>query len=120
VIIVDTSVWIDHFHHSSIQLISFLEEGEVMTHPFIIGEIASGNLRNRSEVIGLFQALPHAASADNVEVLQFIEGQNLYGIGLGYIDLHLLASCKLEGCRFWTRDKRLKNAATNLDIQSLS
>ena len=88
----------------------------VVCHPFIIGELACGNLKNRKEILSLLEALPTATIADNKEVLYFIEQHRLMGIGLGYVDVHLLASARLSRVRFWTRDKKLREAAVKLNI----
>ncbi len=110
-ILVDTSVWILHLREGSDKLISLLNKGEVVCHPFIIGEIASGNLKNRSEIIRLLHALPCAIVAEAEEILQFIENKELMGKGIGYIDIHLLASALLMNARLWTLDKRLDSVA---------
>ncbi len=112
--LVDTSVWIDHFRKSDSLLVSLLEKSEVLVHPFVLGEIACGNLKNRKEVIALLHALPVAPKADDDEVLFFIERHALMGRGVGMVDMHLLASCKMATCRLWTKDKRLKAAFENL------
>ena len=88
-----------------------------MSHPFVIGELACGNLGNRSEVLALLKSLPKAPVATDAEVLFFIERHELMGRGIGYVDAHLLAASKLAGsARLWTRDKRLKQAAKSLDL----
>ncbi len=113
-ILVDTSVWISHLRDGNNELISLLNEGDVICHPFIIGEIACGNLKNRSEIIRLLQALPEAIVAEHKEILQFIDNNELMGKGLGYIDIHLLASVLLTDARLWTFDKRLDNIARKI------
>jgi predicted nucleic acid-binding protein len=113
-ILVDTSVWVAHFRQGAIGLEALLSEGRVMCHPFIVGELACGNLHNRSEIIFLLQALPQALEADHEEVLQFIENYHLMGQGLGYIDLSLLASAILSGVPLWTLDRRLNRVAGKL------
>lgn len=117
-ILVDTSVWVAHLRQGDIGLEAWLNEGRVTCHPFIIGELACGNLRNRSEIINLLKALPQASIARHEEVLQFIEIHRLMGKGLGYVDLHLLASARLTGVPLWTLDKRLNSAATKLRLIS--
>jgi hypothetical protein len=108
VILVDTSVWIDHFRRGNAALVAALEREDVLTHPFVIGELACGTLKKRSEVLDLLAALPPAVSATDEETLQFIERHRLMGKGIGYVDVHLLASVALtEGARLWTLDKRL-------------
>jgi predicted nucleic acid-binding protein len=117
VILVDTSVWVDHLRGSDPVLIAALEAGEVTTHPFVIGELACGNLQNRTEVLGRLQRLPRGPLARDAEVLVFIDAQALSGRGIGYSDAHLLASAALAGDgRLWTRDKRLAGIAGSLGL----
>lgn len=114
-ILVDTSVWVDHLRRGDARLVALLESASVLIHPFVIGEIACGSLANRGNVLGLLQDLPSAAVAEADEVLAFIERHRLWGMGVGYIDAHLLASVSLTGhARLWTRDKRLRSAASAL------
>lgn len=116
-ILVDTSVWIDHLRRGSTALSAALEEGEVLTHPFVIGELACGNIKRRGEVIDLLSRLPRAALASDDEVLHFIERRRLMGRGIGYIDAHLLASVSLTaGTQLWTEDKRLAAVAAQLRL----
>lgn len=110
-ILVDTSVWIDHLRFGNATLAEMLEEERVLLHPFVIGEIACGNLRNRARVLANLEALPVATSADHEEVVKLVEGHKLWGKGIGWIDAHLLASALVSGCRLWTLDKRLDRAA---------
>lgn len=113
-ILVDTSVWIDHLRSGEPSLAAALEGGRVMMHPFVLGELACGNLKNRGEVLKLLGDLPAAPTATDPEALEFIERRALMGRGIGYIDVHLLASIALSGdARLWTRDRRL--AATELE-----
>jgi predicted nucleic acid-binding protein len=116
VILVDTSVWIDHFRRNSRQLVALLEAEEVVLHPFVLGELACGNLQNRKEIIALLHALPGCTKAEDDEVLFFIERHRLMGRGVGLIDMHLLASCQLDSCLLWTRDKRLKAIAEQMGL----
>jgi predicted nucleic acid-binding protein len=117
VILVDTSVWIDHLRSGEPSLAAALESGRVMMHPFVLGELACGNLANRSEVLELLGNLPAAPTATDPEALGFIERRALMGRGIGYTDVHLLASIALSGdARLWTRDGRLAAAATELDL----
>jgi predicted nucleic acid-binding protein len=112
VILVDTSVWIDHFRMGNTALVEALEREDVLTHPFVVGEIACGELKRRQEILGLLDALPVAVVASDEEVLLFIERHRLMGKGIGYVDAHLLASVALtEAARFWTLDKRLAQLA---------
>jgi hypothetical protein len=115
-VLVDTSVWVSHLRDTAPRLQALLKNGEVFCHPFIIGELACGNLKNRKEILELLEALPSAEVAEHDEVLKFIERYRLMGRGLGYIDVHLLASSLLSGCRFLTKDKILKETAENLNI----
>lgn len=116
-ILVDTSVWIDHFRRSDSRLARLLEEPQVATHPFVIGEIAIGGLKNRSLVLSDLAALPSTNVATDEEVLVFIEKASLAGSGVGYLDAHLLASVKLTpGARIWTRDRKLATAAAALEL----
>ncbi len=116
-ILVDTSVWIDHLRSGEPSLATALEGGRVMMHPFVIGELACGNLANRSEVLELLGDLPAATTATDPEALEFIERRALMGRGVGYIDVHLLASVALSGdARMWTRDRRLAAAAAELEL----
>lgn len=116
-ILVDTSVWIDHLHKSVPALAEALEGEDVLTHPFVIGELACGDVRNRREVLDLLAALPLAAVATDGEALALIEDRRLMGKGLGYIDVHLLASAMLnESTQLWTTDKRLQTVAAQLRI----
>lgn len=116
-ILVDTSVWVDHLRSSEPKLVAVLEGGRVMTHPFVVGELACGNLKNRGDILKLLGDLPSAPTAADIEVLEFIERRALMGRGIGYIDVHLLAAAVLSGdTRLWTRDKRLADAAKELGI----
>jgi predicted nucleic acid-binding protein len=117
VILVDSSVWIDHFRSTDPVLVAALEAGEVLMHPFILGELACGNLHRRQETLELLNNLPTAPVATGPEALVFIECGSLMGRGIGYIDVHLLASVALTGTgRLWTRDRRLAALAAELDL----
>lgn len=113
-VLVDTSVWVSHLRSGEFRLGTLLEEGKVVSHPFIIGELACGHLKNRREVLSLLKALPEAATATHDEVLRFIEDQRLMGLGLGYVDVHLLAAARLTGVPLWTGDRRLRAIAAML------
>lgn len=115
-ILVDTSVWIDHLRQGDTQLAAALQAAQVGMHPFVVGELACGNLRARVEVLGLLQALPPILVATDKETLFFMDEQNLMGRGIGYIDVHLLASARLGGALLWTRDKRLHAIAGELGM----
>ena len=115
-ILVDTSVWVDHLRVGNERLKSLLLDEQVLCHPFIFGELACGSLRNRSEILGLIQSLPHATHAEHEEVLYLIDARKLYGQGLGWIDAHLLASALLTDVWLWTLDQPLEKAASSLKI----
>jgi predicted nucleic acid-binding protein len=120
VILVDTSVWIDHLHKAVPLLVDGLETEEVATHPFLIGEIACGEIARRQEVLALLSTLPSSTLATDEEALRFIESHRLMGKGIGYIDAHLLASVMLTGgATLWTRDKRLAGPASDLNLRVL-
>lgn len=114
--LVDTSVWIDHLRKGNRRLADLLEEGGVCSHPFVIGELACGRLRHRDEILGLLRALPEAPLAEHDEVLDFIAERHLAGRGLGWIDVHVLASARLAGCAVWTLDKSLAAVAAELQL----
>ncbi len=115
-ILVDTSVWVDHFRSGNGGLANLLNEGEVASHIFIIGELACGNLSNRSEILSLFRSLPLVHHAEHEEVLHFIDNYKLMGKGLGYIDIHLIASAMLSRVPIWTLDKKLKEVSSKLRL----
>ncbi len=110
-ILVDTSVWVEHLRHGLPRLATHLQEGEVLIHPWVIGELACGNLRNRSQLLELMQGLPAATVASEAEVLLLIERDRLMGRGIGYVEAQLLASAKLSHCRLWTQDRHLAAVA---------
>jgi predicted nucleic acid-binding protein len=117
VILIDTSVWINHLRAGEPALIEFLNTGRVLSHPFVVGEIACGNLKNRKAVLSLLQDLPAAPVATDEEVLFFIERHGLMGKGIGYIDAHLLAAISLApGGRLWTRDRPLGALAGSMEL----
>ena len=116
-ILVDTSVWIDHLRSGDPQLTALLSNDSVLVHSFVIGELALGTLRQPGVVIDSLNGLPKAVKADDSEVLQLIQERKLAGLGIGYVDAHLLASALLtENASLWTRDKRLKEVAAGLYI----
>jgi predicted nucleic acid-binding protein len=117
-VLADTSVWIGHFRYRDPALTHRLSEGLVLIHPFVSGELACGNLKDRAAILSDLQALPPARLASNAEVLHLIEDRKLWGRGLGWIDAHLLASALLSNCRFWTLDARLAKAATAVGLDS--
>lgn len=115
-VLVDTSVWIDHFRAGEARLARLLEDTEVVMHPFVVGELACGNLRNRREILSLLSDLPAVAPVTDDEVLFFIERHRLHGRGLGFVDVHLLASCAVERNGLWSKDVRLMKAAKDLKL----
>ena len=115
-VLVETSVWVNHLRRGDIQLEALLLDGEVVCHPFVIGELACGNIKNRSEILALLQALPTVPTIDLAEYLYFIEQNHLSGTGIGFVDVHLLTSSQLSGIPLWTNDKRLKEIARKLKV----
>jgi predicted nucleic acid-binding protein len=116
-ILVDTSIWIEHFSAGRSALPDLLESGEVLVHPFVVGELACGNLRNREVVLSLLSRMPEARVASHAEVLFFIGQKRLMGRGIGYVDAHLLAAAALSPpSRIWTADRRLAKAAASLGL----
>jgi predicted nucleic acid-binding protein len=114
-ILVDTSVWVDHLRRGDARLVDLLERSAVVIHPFVIGEVACGDLHDRASIVELLQDLPAAAVVESDEDLRFIERRALHGKGIGYVDVHLLASVALtEGASIWTRDKKLRLVAQML------
>ena len=118
-ILVDTSVWIDHLRLGDPELASALQSCEVLCHPHVVGELACGNLRARDKVITLLQALPASPVVSDKESLCFIHNYSLMSRGIGYIDVQLLASARLAGAHLWTRDKRLQSVALELGLAHL-
>ena len=116
--LVDPSVWVDHLRRRNATLVALLEQTQVWTHAFVVGELACGNLAPRDKLLIALTALPHLPVAGHDEVLAFLEGHRLMGRGLGWVDVHLLASAKLAKLPFWTLDKRLAAVATALQLQS--
>jgi predicted nucleic acid-binding protein len=117
-ILIDTSVWINHLRKGNSRLTSLLSDAEVLCHPFVIGEIACGFLRDRQEILRHLAQLPVARVATDQEVLAFIESHRLYGRGLGWVDVHVLASARLTGVELWTLDTPLAAAARRLHLLS--
>ncbi len=115
-VLVDTSIWISHFRENNSHLKKLLLDESVACHPFIIGELACGNIKNRKEIISLLQALPQTIVAEHDEILEFIEHKKLMGIGIGIVDVHLLASSLLTNLPLWTADKKLRNTASKFNI----
>ena len=118
-ILVDTSMWIDHLRHGDAELARLLNAGQIFGHRFVTGELALGSLKNRDGVLNALSGLPQACVATDEEVMQFIANHALFGIGIGYVDAHLLASVRLSpGALLWTRDKRLLAASVRLGLSA--
>lgn len=113
-ILVDSSVWIDHLRFVEPQLVDLLSKSQVLVHPSVIGEIACGQLKARVQTLDLLLGLPAATQASDEEALHFLERNAIYGRGIGWVDMHLCASAKLSGAKLWSRDKRLKQVANEL------
>jgi predicted nucleic acid-binding protein len=117
VILVDTSVWIDHLREGDPALAGLLETGRVLAHPFVTGEIALGSLRERNTVLDALRNLPQTAVASDDEVMMFMERERLFSSGIGYVDAHLLAAARLTpGALIWTRDRRLRDVSRRLEV----
>lgn len=117
--LVDTSVWVDHFRRGNPALARRLNSAEVWCHPFVIGELACGNLSRRKEILGLLSSLPQAFLADHGETISFVEANALSGKGIGWVDAHLLASARLTGISIWTLDRRLGSVAAALGLSAV-
>lgn len=117
-ILADTSIWIDHFRSSNRRLIALLDAQQISVHPWVTGELACGNLANRSNILYLLKSLPQVQVATDDEVLFFVEKHRIFGKGIGYIDMHLLAAARLGNLTIWTRDKRLGQIASLLGLNA--
>jgi Predicted nucleic acid-binding protein, contains PIN domain len=115
-LLADTSVWVAHFRQGNPAFAEFLSEGLILMHPFVAGELACGNLKSRTALLSDLAALPLATRASDPEVLRLVEDRRLWGLGLGWIDVHLLAAALISPCRLWTLDKRLASAASQLGV----
>jgi predicted nucleic acid-binding protein len=115
-ILVDTSIWVNHLRRGDRELTAVLETGEVACHDFVIGELACGRLSARAEILNLLGALPRAPVVEHEEVIAFVERYGLAGVGIGWIDAHLLASARLERLELWTRDAQLRRAALRIGV----
>lgn len=115
-VLVDTSVWVSHLRHGNPKLQEMLQESQVVSHPFIIGELACGNISNRTEIISLIQSLPMLDVIEHEELLLFIEHNRMMGTGLGLVDIYLMASAILAGIPLWTQDKKFKRTCSRLSI----
>lgn len=117
-ILVDTSVWVDHLRRGNARLERLLNDALVLVHPFVLGELALGALKKRSEILGLLEEMPQSEAASHAEVLEFVERHCLAGSGVGWIDVHLLVSAALSGVFLWTLDRRLASAASRLALSA--
>lgn len=115
-ILVDTSVWIDHLRATENRLLYLLNDGAILTHPLVIEELACGHLKERSKIIENLEALPYAPVATHLEVVDLISNETLYGVGLGAVDVNLIASAMLAHATIWTKDKALARAAERLGL----
>jgi len=118
VVLVDTSVWIEHFARSAPALVEELRNEQVCSHPFVIGELALSSMKRRVEIIELMARLPRARVATDAEVLTFVSSFSLHGRGIGWVDAHLLAAARLSGSELWTSDRKLLAAATHARVQA--
>lgn len=117
-ILVDTSVWVEHLRRGDLKLSLLLGDAAVVCHPFVIGELACGNVRRRGELLPLLARLPQATTATHEEAMAFLGARRLMGLGLGWIDVHLLASAVLDNVPLWTLDRPLAAAAAALGVES--
>jgi len=115
-ILADTSVWVGHLRQADATLQDCLLNGQLLIHPFVLGELACGNLNSRTRTLTDLSKLPFAVQADDVDVLRLVEENRLFGKGIGWVDAHLLASARLTGCRLWTLDVRLSEIARRLGV----
>ena len=115
-ILVDTSVWIDHFRSGNDRLKALLLDEKVLCHPFVVGELACGSLQKRNEILTMLKALPQADLLEQDEVIRFMDVRRLYGKGIGWVDAHILSSTLFTRCTLWTLDKPLRRAAASLNV----
>jgi predicted nucleic acid-binding protein len=115
-VLVDTCIWVDHLRHGNARLASLLDEGVVVCHPFILGELACGDLPDRAKTLSYLEELPQTDVAGHDEVMSLIDVHRLMGTGLGFLDAHLLASARLSGAAIWSKDTALKRAAAKLGV----
>ena len=115
-ILVDTSVWVDHLRRGNDELGRLLVDEQVLCHPFVVGELACGRFTDRAEILTRLQALPQASTVEHQEALAFLEMHRLVGSGLGWVDVNLLASATLSAASFWTFDRSLMGAAKRLGL----
>ncbi len=114
--LVDTSVWVDHLRVADLRLAELLLDGQVLCHPFVVGELACGSLRRRAEILSLLSSLPALPVMASEEALEFIDAQGLMGKGLGWVDVHLLGAAFTARQRIWSKDRRLAEAARRLGL----
>jgi predicted nucleic acid-binding protein len=120
VILADTSVWIDYLRAGGARMAERLDAGEIATHPFVIGEISLGSLRHRATIMDDLAQLPRVKAATDEEVASFVEMHTIYGRGVGWVDVHLLAAVRLTpGCTLWTRDRSLGAVAADLNVPAV-
>ena len=115
-ILIDTSVWVDHFRQAEPGLVELLKDGGVLTHPLVIEELACGNFSHRKEILDLLRALPVVPQAEHEEILDFIANERLHGTGIGAVDAHLMASARLARAKVWSKDKAFCRAAKKLHL----
>lgn len=114
--LVDTSVWVSHLRHADDRLKALLSDEQVLCHPFVVGELACGSVKRGTEILTLLMALPETRVAEREEVLHLLDAERLYGRGLGWVDVHLLAPALMSRCRLWTLDRPLRGAAARLGV----
>jgi len=117
-ILVDTSVWVDHLRRGNARLERLLNDALILVHPFVVGELALGGLKKRSEILGLLEEMPSAEAASHDEALEFVNRHGLAGSGVSWVDVHLLVSAALTGASLWTLDRRLAAAAGRLALSA--
>jgi predicted nucleic acid-binding protein len=115
-ILVDTSVWADHIRRKNERMVTLMADGRILIHPFVVGELALGNLENRDVYLTSLNSLPTSTMATDNEVMTMIETEALFGSGIGYVDAHLLAAARLSQAKLWTSDKRLHAASVRLGL----
>ena len=116
-VLIDTSIWVEHFIRGLKELVTLLNKNEVAIHPFIIGELACGGLTNRAEILTLLRALPASTTIDLEEYLHFVNYHRLIGKGIGFVDIHILASAYIDGYFLWTADKKLQVIAKKMKLK---
>jgi predicted nucleic acid-binding protein len=116
-VLVDSSIWIEHFRKGHLRLAELLKDGMVLMHPFVLGELACGNLKKRGEILADLAELPKAVEATHEEALDLMERGRLWGCGIGWVDTHLIASALLSNCRLLTIDERLHRAAAHAGVR---